>query len=138
MFEFEKNDVKTARKWFEMGCKAEKPQEKLEYYSKALKIDPNHISAWNNKGVALRLLGKFEKAIECFDKALKIGPKLGILWNNKGVALRLLGKFEKAIECFDKALKIDPKDKLALKNREIVMDKIVELKIPDNKTNPSS
>ncbi|MEX2720770.1 MAG: tetratricopeptide repeat protein [Candidatus Wukongarchaeota archaeon] len=104
MFEFEKNDVKTARKWFEMGCKAENPQEKLEYYSKTLKINPNHISAWNNKGVALRLLGKFEKAIECFDKALKI----------------------------------DPKDKLALKNREIVMDKLAERKIPDNKTNPSS
>ena len=33
-------------------------------YEKALQIDSNYLDAWNNKGIALNNLGKYEKAIE--------------------------------------------------------------------------
>ena len=33
-------------------------------FDKALQIDSNFSSAWNNKGTALNNLGKYEKAIE--------------------------------------------------------------------------
>ena len=51
-----------------------KYQEAIEWYDKALKIDPNNILALNNKGLALSNLGKYQEAIEWYDKALKIDP----------------------------------------------------------------
>ena len=36
----------------------------LNSYDKSLQIDSNYSIAWNNKGLALNNLGKYEKAIE--------------------------------------------------------------------------
>ena len=34
----------------------------------------NNVDAWNNKGVALDNLGRYQEAIEYYDKALEIDP----------------------------------------------------------------
>ena len=60
-----------------------KYQEAIEWYDKALKIDPNNVFALNNKGLALSNLGKYEEAIEWFDKALKIDPNMFLLCTTK-------------------------------------------------------
>ena len=57
----------------------------LDYYDQAIKIDPNYAYAWNNKGIALRNIGKYDEAIECYDTAIKIDPNYADAWNNKGV-----------------------------------------------------
>ncbi len=67
-------------------------QEAVNYFDKALELNPNHVDAWNNKGVALANLGKHEEAIVYYDKALVIKPgDFGILVN-KHNALSALGK----------------------------------------------
>ncbi len=43
--------------------------------------------AWNNKGIALKDLGKYEEAIQAYDKAIEIKPDYHLAWNNKGIAL---------------------------------------------------
>ena len=43
--------------------------------------------ALNNKGLALKNLGKYQEAIEWYDKALKIDPNDIYALNNKGLAL---------------------------------------------------
>lgn len=63
---------------------------------------------WNNKGGALRALGRHEEAIECFDKALAVDRQYAPAWSNKGAALRALGRHEHAIGCYEKALTIAP------------------------------
>ena len=52
-----------------------KYNEAIEYYDKALEIDPENAEALNNKGVALDDLGKYNEAIEYYDKVLEIDPK---------------------------------------------------------------
>ena len=61
-----------------------KHQEAIEWYDKALKIDPNNVIALYDKGFALNNLGKYEEAIEWYDKALKIDPNNVDALNNKG------------------------------------------------------
>ena len=82
--------------------------EKL--FDKAIEINPKDGGVWNNKGIALDNLKRYEEAIECYDKAIEINPKDSRAWYNKGAALNNLKRYEEAIECYDKAIEINPKN----------------------------
>ncbi|WP_135606898.1 tetratricopeptide repeat protein, partial [Methanococcoides sp. NM1] len=71
----------------------------LEYFDKALEINPDYVDAWNNKGLTLNKLNEFENASESFDKALEINPDDADLWNNKGNTIKNLANYnsERAI-----------------------------------------
>ena len=47
----------------------------LEFYEQALLLDQNNPDLWNNKGIALRSIGRYEEAMECFNKSLEIEPR---------------------------------------------------------------
>jgi tetratricopeptide (TPR) repeat protein/serine/threonine protein kinase len=120
-----KIEGKTAKEWFDLGYNAKDPEEKIEYYTKCLEIDPKDASAWYNKGYALYKLKRYkEEAIRCFDKALEIDPKDASAWNLKGIALHELKRYEEAIRCFDKALEIDPKHAPAWHNKGLALSKL--------------
>ena len=38
-----------------------KYQEAIKYYDKALELNPDYVAAWNDKGVALIRLGKYDE-----------------------------------------------------------------------------
>ena len=81
--------------WYGMGnarAKEGDNEDALIAYDKALEVDPNHVSAWNNKGIILSRLEKFEEAIECYDKAIEIEPQYANAWYNKANALRNFGQ----------------------------------------------
>jgi serine/threonine protein kinase len=61
----------------------------------------------NQKGVALKHLGKPSEAIEYHNKATEENPIFQNAWNDKGVALWELKRHKEALECFDKAIEID-------------------------------
>jgi tetratricopeptide (TPR) repeat protein len=96
----------------------------VQYYDKAIEIDPNYDKAWYNKGLALSYLGKHNEAIKCYNKALEIHVNEADAWNNKGCALYKLGKPKEAIACYNKALEIEPNNSLYNKNRNIVLEKL--------------
>ena len=83
-------------------------EEAIASYDKALEIKPDYHEAWNNRGNALRNLGRLEEAIASYDKALEIKPDYHLAWNNRGYALGELGRLEEAIASFDKALELKP------------------------------
>ena len=47
----------------------------LGYFEQALLLNQNDPDLWNNKGVALRSLGRYEESMECFNKSLEIEPR---------------------------------------------------------------
>jgi Flp pilus assembly protein TadD len=95
----------------------ERYQEAIEWYDKALAIDPNYTRALNGKGNALLNLEKYQEAIEWYDKALAIDPNYTRAFYNKGNALNRLERYQEAIEYFDKALAIDPNYTRALNGK---------------------
>jgi tetratricopeptide (TPR) repeat protein len=70
----------------------------IEYYDKALSIDPTNATALNNKGRSLYELGRYDESIEYYDKVLAVNPKEVSSLSNKGLALDQLGKYKEAIE----------------------------------------
>lgn len=82
---------------------------------------------WNNRGISMTNLSKYEEAIECFDRAIDVDPRNGGSWNNKGNALRFLGRHRDAIGCFDKALIINPANVRAWFNKAALLSSMNQL-----------
>lgn len=55
--------------------------EAIDYYDRALAIDPGCSTAWLAKGVALHNLGRYDEAILCYERASALDP------GNEGIAL---------------------------------------------------
>lgn len=52
----------------------------IDYYDRALAIDPECSTAWLAKGVALHNLGRYDEAILCYERAFALDP------GNEGIA----------------------------------------------------
>jgi len=47
----------------------------LVFFEQALLLDQSDPELWNNKGVALRSMGRYDEALECFNKSLELDPR---------------------------------------------------------------
>lgn len=81
-----------------------KLDEAIEYFDKAICINPENEFAWGDRGLILDKQGKTQESLASFSKALKINPKNPITWHNKGLSLIQSNRLKEAIECFDKAI----------------------------------
>lgn len=80
----------------------------IDYYKKAVKIDPNFAFAYDNMGICYRRLEKYDEAIEAYEKSLKIDPNGLMPLQNIAVVYSYKKEFKKAVETYEKLAKIDP------------------------------
>ena len=50
-------------------------EDALSYFEQALLLKPNDPDLWNQKGVTLRSLGRYDEASECYNKSLQLDPR---------------------------------------------------------------
>ena len=50
-------------------------EDALSYFEQALLLKPDDPDLWNQKGVALRSLGRYDEASECYNKSLQLDPR---------------------------------------------------------------
>ena len=50
-------------------------EDALSFFEQALLLEPANPDLWNQKGVALRSLGRYDEASECYDKSLQLDPR---------------------------------------------------------------
>ena len=77
-------------------------------FTGSLKFNPIAVPVYNDRGVALRHLGKLEEAIADYDAALARDPNHAPALANRGVAKDELGRTREAIEDVSKAIAIAP------------------------------
>ena len=64
---------------------------------------------WNNKGLSLETIGKYEEALDCYNKAIEINPLYAEAWEAKGFILgEYLSAPNEALNCYEKAAEIKP------------------------------
>lgn len=86
---------------------------------------------YNNDGLELYNLGKYEEAIALYDKAIDLEGKgienIEVCYYNRGRAYFKLGNYQKAIGDYTIAIEIDPKSKY-YSDRAIAYEKIGDSK----------
>jgi tetratricopeptide (TPR) repeat protein len=112
--------AKTWNEWNEEGISLfnlGRYDEALEYFGKALALNPNDSVTLSNKGSTLVELKRYSEAIEFAAKSLALNPNNAKAWNLKGVAYSWLGRNAEALGSYEKALAIDPNYQAALDNK---------------------
>ncbi len=96
----------------------------VQYFSKAVTLDPELADAWAAMGATLLENEKHNGADESFSRALQIDADNEKAWLGKGRTMRALGRWGAAIQCMDKYNSLVPNDKDAwLLKGDILFDK---------------
>ncbi|WP_455393124.1 tetratricopeptide repeat protein [[Eubacterium] cellulosolvens] len=109
------------KQWYIGKQDRENGLKAIEFFDKAIQINPKSFIAWIYKGCIFKKLNYPDKAIICYDNAIALKKDFIASWYNKGMLLAQvsLDQIEEAIRCFNEVLKINPNHPLALRDREI-------------------
>ena len=87
----------TAVDWFDKSValwgdgKFTDPGKAIEYLSEAIRLKPDYVVAYYNRGVAYDDLGQYQRAIQDSDTAIRLKPDYANAYNNRGIAFILSG-----------------------------------------------
>ena len=109
----------TAQQWFERGFNAKDPDEKLRFYSQAIRLKPDYAIAFYNRGVAHRDNRDLEGALGDYNEAIRLKPTYAKAFYNRGNARQDGGYMEGALKDYDEAIRLKPTYAKAFNNRGI-------------------
>ena len=82
-----------------------KNEEALPYFDRAIEIDPNLAYVWNDRGLCLKNMGKFNEAQMSFERALELAPKDEEYIYDYGEVLEIIGILHRDTKTLEKAVK---------------------------------
>jgi tetratricopeptide (TPR) repeat protein len=92
-------------------------EEALEWYERALSLDPAHAESHYGRGAAFAALGRHEEAIRTFEDALALRPNFLSALYGCGVSFAAMNQHAEAIACYDRVLAQEPQHVDALYGR---------------------
>ena len=107
----------TAQHWFERGFDARDLDEKLRFYSQAIRLKPDYADAFYNRGRAHHDKDDLKAATRDYSKAIRLQPKFANAFNNRGCARYYLGDLDGALEDYNETVRLEPEDGIAYGNR---------------------
>ena len=78
--------------------------EALGHFDRALEIDPARSAIWNDRGLCLKDMGKFEEAKKSFERALEIDPRDEEFLFDYGEVLETIGVLSRNRKILDLAI----------------------------------
>jgi serine/threonine protein kinase/Tfp pilus assembly protein PilF len=99
-----------------------KPAEAVGFYRAALAKRPRSAWVWNNLGVALRLMTRWDEAEAAFRRAIALSPAAGLAYSNLGAILARRGHNEEAAALFRRAIELDPDAAAAHNNLGMMLE----------------
>jgi tetratricopeptide (TPR) repeat protein len=89
-------------------------------HNKAIAIDPNYATAYNDRGNAHAFLKRdYDLAIADYSKAIELEPSKSLFVDNRGRAYRNKGDYDRAIADHSKAIELAPDNAAAYHNRGV-------------------
>lgn len=81
-------------------------KEAIKYYDEAIKIDPNYVYAYTNRGAIKSDLAQYKEAIKDYDKVIELKPN-AYVYAARAYAYRMQGCSKEAIMDYSEAIKLD-------------------------------
>ena len=103
------------------------PIQAVQWFLKALEINPNSAQAHANCGVALYELERYGEALAHYDTALALKPDFFQAHSNRGNALRQLNQIPAAINSYNKAIALNHQYAPAFYNRGVALQEAGQL-----------
>ena len=106
---------KDADFWFKKGALLStygNHKAAVQYFQKAISLDPNFSRAYFSQGVSYGQLGQYPKAIAQINMALKMEPQNGMYYYGRGRVYLIWGDKAKAMDDFKKAAELGDEDAL--------------------------
>jgi predicted O-linked N-acetylglucosamine transferase (SPINDLY family) len=96
-------------------------QQALQYFERAIAIQPGNSGAHCNRGLALKQLQQPDAALACFDGAIALDPNSEIAHYSRAETCKDLGRIDEALASYDKAIAINPGFVQAAYRRGVVL-----------------
>jgi len=109
------------------GGKYTDPNKALVYLNSAITANPNSAVSFNNRGLAYKDLGQYQKAIADYNQALKLNPNYAQAYNNRGIAYYDTKKHLLAINDYNKSIQLKPDYSNAYLNRGIAYYQVKDI-----------
>jgi tetratricopeptide (TPR) repeat protein len=98
----------SATEYFNLGLKSSMVYKKINYFSKALELNPRLAPAYEKRGLHYYFQEKYDKVIEDFTHYIRLVPNKADAYRMLGMAYLKIGNYEKAIANFDRAINLAP------------------------------
>ncbi|XP_056270062.1 small glutamine-rich tetratricopeptide repeat-containing protein alpha [Pseudoliparis swirei] len=96
----------------------------VEFYSKAIAMNPQNAVYYCNRAAAYSKLGNYAGAVQDCEQAIGIDPNYSKAYGRMGLALASLNKHTEAATFYKKALELDPDNDTYKTNLKIAEEKI--------------
>jgi predicted O-linked N-acetylglucosamine transferase (SPINDLY family) len=110
-----------------IAAQMQNPRKAVELIGAAIELNPNVAAAYNNRGSALKELGRFEEAMADYDRAIAIEAGYAEAYFNRGVVLYELKQLTAALASYTQAIAAKPNFAGAYFNRGIVLRELRQL-----------
>ncbi|XP_077059024.1 small glutamine-rich tetratricopeptide repeat-containing protein alpha isoform X1 [Siphateles boraxobius] len=98
----------------------------IEFYSKAIQLNPQNAVYYCNRAAAYSKLGNYAGAVQDCERAIGIDPNYSKAYGRMGLALASLNKYSEAVCYYKKALELDPDNDTYKVNLQIAEQKMKE------------
>ncbi|XP_066592395.1 small glutamine-rich tetratricopeptide repeat-containing protein alpha-like [Prorops nasuta] len=109
-----------------MLVKADKYQEALNNYTKAIQLDGHNAVYYCNRAAVYTKMGNHQQAIKDCHSALAIDPTYSKAYGRLGLAYTSLQKYKDAKECYQKALEMEPDNESYKYNMTLMEEKLTQ------------
>jgi tetratricopeptide (TPR) repeat protein len=106
-----------AMKYFNLGVQSSVTRKKIQYYTKALELDPYLVEAYEKRGLLYYFQESYEKVIQDYLTYLELAPAKAEAYRMVGVGYQKMANYEPALHYFTRAVEMEPKQVKAYANR---------------------
>ena len=82
--------------------------DNIAIYTETIRLDPNNVSAYQQRGAVYYWKGEYDKAIEDFTQVIRLDPSNRLTYIGRSFAYSRKGDMRKANADFNKANSLDP------------------------------
>ncbi|MCK7517135.1 MAG: tetratricopeptide repeat protein [Ignavibacteriales bacterium] len=97
----------------------EKSKEAIDHYNQAIRITPDYVGVYNNRGNAYANLGQYKLAFEDYNQAIRLNPDFADAYYNWGLLTISSASISRRLTCYGQAIRLNPNYVKAYINRGV-------------------